>query len=420
MSKSFVGGFKPQKSGHLHEINTEKFHPKDVTIFVPEDHKLSVSDGEKVFVGSVLGSAENKAAILSTVSGAVSLSKKDGGYYVTVISDGLYTLSEECKPASKKLGEISNCELIGILRRMGTEPPQCGKKTPKHLIINCCEKDPESVSVYRALMEKAGETVGGAKILMRLLGARKAVLAVPKNMYECANELSKYLKNQKLLDIKLVSEKYPQHEPRLLVSSLFNIEINALKEPRDAGYPTVSAELCISVFEALAEGVPNTSSRVTIVGNAVEYPGCYEIPFGSSIKQVAEACEIRQAEDIAIESGGIADHSVITEDERTDKDSFLISVSYLIPKKSAHSCISCGRCVYSCPMRLTPNLINEASASGNHELSESLGIEYCIGCGCCTAVCPAGIDLKSKIVKEINTVSKQRDNNEKENKEEKQ
>jgi electron transport complex protein RnfC len=54
-----------------------------------------------------------------------------------------------------------------------------------------------------------------------------------------------------------------------------------------------------------------------------------------------------------------------------------------------HPCIRCGRCVDSCPMGLTPNLLGEYSDKGMYSEAERLHLKDCIECGLCSYVCPA-------------------------------
>jgi electron transport complex protein RnfC len=56
---------------------------------------------------------------------------------------------------------------------------------------------------------------------------------------------------------------------------------------------------------------------------------------------------------------------------------------------SNQSCINCGYCVRSCPMRLMPNELSKNCEYSLFDKAEELDIFYCIECGICSYVCPA-------------------------------
>ena len=56
-------------------------------------------------------------------------------------------------------------------------------------------------------------------------------------------------------------------------------------------------------------------------------------------------------------------------------------------------CIRCGRCVRTCPCRLTPVIMNTSLEGGNLDYAVKAGLMDCIECGSCTYGCPARIKL---------------------------
>lgn len=399
MSNTFTGGVLPDYPEIKNILPVTPTDPESVTLRIPEGYTVKASEGDRALIGTSLAEGGGPA-ILSGISGTVSLSEG----FVTVKNDYLSARSPSLHPIGKKLSEISVDELRDALHRMGVPTPSVPSEKPVECIIaDCCEHDTASASAAAVIFDRAEAVVGGLRIFMKLTGTAKGCLAVPHRMHLCADELSGST-DGKLVKIKPVSDKYPQHEPHMLVSSLFNLEINPLTDTGKAGYPVVTAEVCAAAFDALAKGIPYTSSYITLSGGTM-LPGVYSVPFGTEIKRLPSLCGC--TEEGKILTGGTMTAKEVSDGEFTDKDTFAVTVSDgKSPEKPApHECTSCGRCASVCPVRLLPPLIYDCN---DVKKAAKLGAEYCISCGCCDSVCPAGIELrkaisgmKEKIKKEI-------------------
>ena len=56
----------------------------------------------------------------------------------------------------------------------------------------------------------------------------------------------------------------------------------------------------------------------------------------------------------------------------------------------AGPCLSCGRCVDACPMRLLVSTLSKVCENERYDLAEENYVMSCLECGICTYVCPAG------------------------------
>lgn len=397
MANTFIGGIKLPKMNLGYEIPTEKFKPSLIQIKLKNGYCALVSEGEEVKIGTPLAACEGKEDLVSGISGRAFLSRKDG--YITIENDYLDTLSENSRPIEKSINEISEEEIKNSLKKMGISLPIIKSKRPNHLIVSACEAGPHTYSETRILFENSEEVVYGAKIIMKLLGAAEVVFAVPKSMYKAANALVPYLGSRKMMRTKLVSDKYPQFMPHLLVSSLFNLEINSLKSTEEVGYPTVKASLCSAVYNALAKGKPYTEGIITVSNS--ETSANFVVPFGTELKELAAAFENGDSPCCMFVGDGL-DRIRIDGDCFTDKNTYSLIINQEKAMAKPHTCIGCGRCHDVCPMKLVPSLIYEALEKENHKSSKLLGAEYCIECGCCNEICPSGLDLRGKISSEKN------------------
>ena len=56
---------------------------------------------------------------------------------------------------------------------------------------------------------------------------------------------------------------------------------------------------------------------------------------------------------------------------------------------TSQACISCGRCVDACPMRLMPSVLSQFIEADDIEGAKKANLMDCIECGSCAYVCPA-------------------------------
>lgn len=386
MSNTFTGGILPGYPDLNNILPAVPIDPESVTLRIPSGYTVSVREGENVCVGTALAVGSG-AATVSGISGTVSLS--DG--FVTVKNDYLATPSPSLHPIEKRLSEMSADELTNALHLMGIPTPSVPSERPVECVIaDCCEPDPCSVSVASTLLDRAEAVVGGLRIFMKLTGATRGYLAVPHHMHLCADELSGST-DGKLVKIKSVSDKYPQHEPHMLVSALFNLEINPQTDTGSVGYPVVTAEVCAAAFDALAKGIPYTSSYITLSGVGA-LPSVYSVPFGTEITKLPALCGFNNSENLC--TGGKMTKEPVSSGKFTSPGSLTVTVGEAPLEREAHECTNCGRCASVCPIRLLPSLIYDC---GEIKTAARLGAEYCISCGCCDSVCPAGIALRAAI-----------------------
>lgn len=395
MSNTFIGGIRLPYMNPAPDIPSEPISPAQIRLTVPEGFRLVVGAGAQVSVGETLAVSENGLPdLLSGISGTVTLS--DSPAVVTVLNDGRNTPSAACAPLEKGIDLYDGEELREALLKRGLALPPAENKSPLCLIVDCCEHDSFSSAAARLIFEKTEAVLGGIRILLKLFGVGKAICAVPKPMYECANALCAQLGSGGMIRTKLVSGKYPQHEPHMLISALFNIELNPAVTPGRVGYPTVTAETCAAVYEALAFGIPYTAAYITVSEQTLVSKNYY-VPFGTALSELVSAFGWPEGEEHGLRVGGGMTGRSADGSFRTAPDTFAVVLTAEKKKSVPRACISCGRCRAVCPVRLLPSLIAEYAAEENHRLAGALHAETCIGCGCCNAVCPAGIDLKAGV-----------------------
>lgn len=387
MSHTFTGGVIPDYSELQEKFSVTSVDPASVTLRIPNGYTVRVTDGEHVCIGTVIADGDG-AAVVCGISGAASVSDNS----VTVVNDRMATPCPDLHPAEKPISVMTAEELQYALQRAGVPIPQFPQKKPiECMIADCCERDTDSISVASTLLDRAEAVAGGLRILMKLAGTARGYLAIPRHMRACAEELSGYA-DGRLVRIASVSDKYPQYQPHMLVSALFNLEINPLNDTGRSGYPVVTAEACAAAFDALANGIPYTSSRITVSGGGM-IPGVYTVPFGSEIIKLPALCGC--TDEGIIYTGGRFTRKAVTDGEFTDRGIFSVTVGKKMKEKEPHECTSCGRCTAVCPIKLIPPLIYGCD---NAKKASRFGAQYCISCGCCDSICPAELELRTTIL----------------------
>jgi len=56
-------------------------------------------------------------------------------------------------------------------------------------------------------------------------------------------------------------------------------------------------------------------------------------------------------------------------------------------------CISCGKCIEVCPMRLMPTSLARHAKADNYDECQNFYIMDCFECGACAYICPANIPI---------------------------
>jgi electron transport complex protein RnfC len=270
----------------------------------------------------------------------------------------------------------------------------------KQLIVDCTGDDPYNESRAVLCHTCAGDVVGGAKILMKLLTVRQTVFSVSVDRNQVVDELNAYIPaKSKMLRTEVVRSKFPQSVPHLLVSSLFDLEINSGIPMGKTGYTVVSPMLCKAVFDALAKGIPYTDATVTLAEEPLtsEHIRVLTVPIGTPLSEVLTLCgrTLQESERLTTGGGYRAQPAILKDLVTAETEA--VSLLAVKIKKRLGICIGCGRCGDGCPMRLNPAILYEAAMADRQKAALRLDIDACIGCGTCTASCPAGIPLAETI-----------------------
>ncbi len=273
------------------------------------------------------------------------------------------------------------------------------------LVVNGCECEPYLTCDHRVMVEEADFLVAGIRYAMRATGAVRGIVGVEDNKPDAVTAIRKAIAATGATDIfvEAVPTKYPQGSEKMLIMSLFGIEIPSGSLPVSLGMVMNNVGTLAALGRLLPAGQGLTERVVTITGPGVKRPGDYRVPLGTPLSFVLDwagtpAAGQTDARQVIL-GGPMMGQSVTSLDTPVTK-----GVSGILvfrredmaagDRRVTYPCIKCGECVESCPMGLNPSTLGMLAAKREYEsMGENFHLGDCFECGCCTYVCPSNIPL---------------------------
>ena len=294
----------------------------------------------------------------------------------------------------------------GVVGMGGAGFPTRVKLSPKepekidHIIVNCAECEPYITADYRRMLENPEELIGGLKVVLELFENAKGVLAVEDNKKDCYALLESMTRNEPRIEVKLLKTKYPQGAERQLIYAVTGRAIHSKNLPADAGCIVDNVETIISIYNAVAKGIPSIERVITVSGDGVKEPGNFKVLFGMDQREIIEAAGgMKENVEKVISGGPMMGFSMYTLDIPVTKtsSSLLCFTKDEVSEYEPSPCINCGRCVNVCPSRIIPSRLADLAERHDEEAFVKLNGLECVECGCCSYVCPAKRHLKQAI-----------------------
>ena len=242
----------------------------------------------------------------------------------------------------------------------------------------------------------------GALVTAHWCGIDTVIIGTEDNKKDAARSLEEAVKRAKEgecnafwpkngVTAKVLPTSYPTGAEKVLIALLTDRVVPEGGLPADVGVIVQNITTLCVLAQNLKTGMPLVKKAITLDGGAVKKPGNYEVPIGAPIRDVIECAGGTVSEPAKIIMGGPMMGVAVDDITRPilkNNNAILIfdEKEAKLPKESA--CISCGRCLRACPMRLQPMklirlrapLIRMSRGTSRNELHE---------CGSCTYVCPA-------------------------------
>lgn len=368
----------------------------------------AVKKGDTVYVGTVVGtaggfvSADIHAGVSGTVQAVENVLMPNGAMVpaVVIVPDGAQTPDPVCKPPvvtdAKSLADAARaCGLVGL---GGAGFPTAVKLSPKDLsaidtlVINGAECEPYITADNREFLECSDTVLRGVKAVKDALGIKNVIIAIERNKPAAIDLMFSLTKGDSSYKVQPLDSRYPQGAEKVLIEKTTGREVPRGGLPSDVGVIVMNVATVSALGKFLDTGMPLTTKRLTIDGDAVKEAKNVEVIIGTPMQEVLDFCGGVTEDFAKLLMGGPMMGTAVADTAFPvlKQNNALLAFG----AKSAHvpqpgPCIRCGRCIEACPLGLSPVEIAGAYTKENVELLNELMTDLCMGCGCCTFVCPA-------------------------------
>jgi electron transport complex protein RnfC len=300
------------------------------------------------------------------------------------------------------LAAIQDCGMVGLggaafPTHVKLEVPPGAKVHT--LVVNGCECEPYLTCDHRVMVEHAEDLVRGTRYAMRAAGVEKAVIGIEDNKLDAVEAIRRVLPADGSITVEDVPTKYPQGAEKMLIMSLFGIEVAPGQLPSSVGLVVNNVGTLAALGKLLPLGQGLVERVVTVTGPGVARPGDYRVPIGTPLSFVLDYAGAPATARQVILGGPMMGQAIASLDVPVTKavSGVLVFRGEDMAAREArktYPCIKCGECVESCPMGLNPSTLGMLAAKREYDVMGSgYRLGDCFECGCCTYVCPSNIPL---------------------------
>ncbi|MCK5831699.1 MAG: electron transport complex subunit RsxC [Methylococcales bacterium] len=336
-----------------------------------------------------------------------------------IINTALSSPQTSIQGTYQEFEQLSRDELIQSVQDIGLVglggaafPAHVKMNTPKDhhvhtLIVNGCECEPFMTTDHRIMLEQIEYLFRGMGIIMKAVGAKKAIIGIEDNKLNVIEAIKPHLPKDGHITIEAVATKYPQGAGKMLVYSLMGIEIPSGHRSTSIGVIIYNVATLASLGELFPYRQGMIERVITITGDNLNKPGNYLVPIGTPLSHILKYAEFTGNEAELILGGpmmGIpagflntpvkkSTGTVLVLDKRSSKDSDI------------SPCIKCSMCLQACPINLNPSELGLLATKRKYDVMEDqYHLKDCFECGCCSYVCPSNIPLVQyfRIAKTLN------------------
>jgi electron transport complex protein RnfC len=290
------------------------------------------------------------------------------------------------------IAKVRECGIVGLggaafPTHIKLNPP----KPVNTLIINGAECEPYITADHRLMLEEGEKIIEGARLIARVLGVEKTIIAVEDNKPDALKKMRELGDGMQVVSLPT---KYPQGDERHLIKAVLGKEIPAGGLPFDVGVIVQNVGTAKAVRDAVHEGIPLVERVVTVTGDLRD-PQNLLVRIGTPFSQLLEECGRPMEGWMKLIAGGPMMGIAQSEDVPVIKGTncVLIFSGEKLREEEEQPCIRCGRCIRACPMGLVPTVLFALARRRMFEMCRDHYITSCDECGCCGYVCPSKIPL---------------------------
>lgn len=417
MVLKYPGGVLLPARGNEKECVRIVAHPHTVTASELEEvylhlgavgYTLACPAGASVQAGALLATLPDGTPIYASISGKFEgVFENRGVHYAKVVSAGAAAGAEVLQvrpPEQKRLADMSRQELLEATKTLGVwdvltgdwlwrRAQKASQTEIRRVVVDLTDASGWSLTGCRAALRAAGDVLGGAKVLLQLLGATKILLIVDRMQRRQVEVFRALINDPALVVLGEIEAKFPLRE-ETLYEAIYTRRLPRGKSAQDEGIFFVRPQTAEALYRALLTGEPQTTRWLTAAGDGFGRDLVVQTPFGTPWKQLLSICKFKGGAYVTRLDSPL--HGEPAEGILGGSTECVLA-SLPVERHPGH-CISCGRCGDVCPMRLQPfRILSERNYHAVKELAH-----VCFDCGCCEYVCPAAIPLRERIAKHRN------------------
>jgi len=410
----------PENKDETNGLPIKQFPFAPVVIIPTVQHigapsKIIVREGQEVIRGQVLAEANGymsvpihapETGVIRKIGNVPTISgKMVEGIYLEASPSSSQEVFEgnpidyETSTPDEILFAIQNAGIVGL---GGAAFPTHVKlkvpegKTCEYLLLNGIECEPYLTTDHRVMLEQDTDIFMGIRYLLKVTGAKKAIIGIEANKQNAADHLAMHIPKDLAVEVKVVPVKYPQGSEKMLITSVLGKEVPSGGLPIDIGVVVVNVATAAEIGRLLPHGMGIQERVVTITGPAIKKKGNYLIPVGTPLRYVLEYVGVDEGLNEVFMGGPMMGVSVSNLDISIVKGtSGIVAFSNKDTKeKPIYPCIKCGACVDACPIFLNPSKLGILAKSESYDVMTSdYNLMDCFECGSCSYVCPSNIPL---------------------------
>ncbi len=242
------------------------------------------------------------------------------------------------------------------------------------------------------------ELIAGIALLRSITRANRASIAIDSRIPPAWTSALRHAGKSQIRIVPMINE-YPQADPTLLLYALLHRRLRPMRLPTEQGAIVLDAAAAIAVGRVAFGAASGSSSHSAMLSvplvvrdHALRQSffvfAAVGTPLGDVVQQarVSLACTVFRGGDV-LRDVRVPREAIVAGGE------LIVHASPPEPPVNPDPCIRCGWCVDSCPTRVQPAGVLEASQHADVPLAEHFGIEACIECGICSFVCPSILPL---------------------------
>lgn len=303
-------------------------------------------------------------------------------------------------------------ELLDIIREKGivgqggaTFPTSIKLNPPKDktidtLLMNGAECEPYLNADNRVMLEQAEDMIEGIKIMLHILGIKKAIIGIEENKLKAIQHIKQLIKKESMISVAVLKTQYPQGGEKQLIKAVLDREVPSKALPAEVGVVVQNVATAKAVYDAIVKGIPLIERVLTVTGFAVKEPKNLLVRVGTKFEEILDHVGVDKTKMEKLVMGGpMMGLAQYTSEVPTLKGtSGILALSKEeMNRTETESCISCGKCITVCPMGLMPLMFAKLGRFEEWKEMDRYNLMDCIECGSCSYICPANRPLTEAI-----------------------